>query len=90
MQRMEASTTPFTPPIATFWTPDHTRITPERMRAFDKLLLLVDDWEHLRETGRRIFFEFLRTKPVLTTEEIDDIRAIADFLAECQACKKAA
>lgn len=51
-------------------------------RAVDRFYELHDDLEAMRAIHRRVFFEFLRTKPSLTVEEIDNLWAISDLLAD--------
>lgn len=51
-------------------------------RVLDKFYELHDDLEAMRTIYHRVFFEFLRTKPTLTVEEIDNIWAISDLLAD--------
>ncbi|WP_161599412.1 hypothetical protein [Hymenobacter nivis] len=40
-----------------------------------------DDLPALASTTRRMFFEFLRTSPTLSAEEVDHLHALGDLLA---------
>jgi hypothetical protein len=73
----------------TFRLPSNTLITQELLTAFDHFLLLNEDLSSVSKTFRRLFFEFLRTQPNLSGDEVDDIRGLADFLAECRQLKAA-
>jgi hypothetical protein len=42
---------------------------------------LNDDLPAVQAIGRRVFFEFLLTKPTLTTDELEAIWSIAELLA---------
>jgi hypothetical protein len=62
--------------------PTHTRCCP-------KFYELNDDLPATQAVGRRIFFEFLRTKPTLTTDELEIIWSIAELVAELCSAKQA-
>ncbi len=54
--------------------------------AVEKFYLLNDDLDKTQAVARKVFFEFLRTNPTLSSEEIDIIRTYFDLVAElCKA-----
>ncbi len=55
----------------------------------DKFYLLNDDLDATQAVARKMFFEFLRTKPSLSTDEIETIQSFADLLAELCKVKRA-
>lgn len=52
------------------------------IEAVEKFYALTDDAGMPLATMRRVFFEFLGTKPTLSNEEIETIHAVADLLDE--------
>jgi hypothetical protein len=48
----------------------------------NKFYELNDDLVAVQNVTRRVFFEFLRTKPTITTEELDMLWSVADLLAD--------
>ncbi|QIX60851.1 hypothetical protein HER32_06545 [Hymenobacter sp. BT18] len=60
-----------------------TRLSTELLLAFDRFLRLSEDIGHVQQTTAKVFFEFLKTRPELDAAEIDDWRAVTEFLNEC-------
>jgi hypothetical protein len=56
------------------------------LTAVSKFFEMNDDLDAIEATNRRVLFEFLRTKPTLSTDEVDNLWAIADLLADL--CKE--
>jgi hypothetical protein len=53
-------------------------------RAVDKFYALIDEGHAPTEVTRRVFFEFLRTKPTLSLNETETLWAVADLLADLE------
>ncbi|WP_125916421.1 hypothetical protein [Hymenobacter coccineus] len=58
-----------------------TPLPPSAVVAVEKFLEMNDDLPALSTTTRRMFFEFLRTGPTLTPEEVEHLHALGDLLA---------
>jgi hypothetical protein len=54
--------------------------TTHLLSAIQKFYDLNDDMPALLSVSRRVFFEFLRTKPTLTTDDIDRIYSVIDLV----------
>ena len=50
------------------------------LTAIQKFYDLNDDMPALLSVSRRVFFEFLRTKPTLTTDDIDRLYSVIDLV----------
>lgn len=53
-----------------------------QVAAIEKFYELNDDLEALRSLNQRILFEFLRTKPTLSTDEIEMIWSFSELLSD--------
>lgn len=58
------------------------------LAAVQKFYDLNDDLSAAQAVGRRVFFEFLRTKPTLSTDELDILWSVSELLAALGNAKK--
>jgi hypothetical protein len=56
--------------------------------ATEKFIRLNDDFDAVQAVTRRVFFEFLRSKPTLSTEEIEMLHSISELIAEIGAASR--
>lgn len=66
------------------------RLTPSTAQAaIEKYYLLTDNPTALQAILRRMFFEFIRTQPTLSREDIDHLWVVADLVADLEAARPA-
>ena len=65
-------------------------LLPTTLSAIEKFYALNDDFDAMQALNRRTLFEFLRTKPTLSVDEIDMLWSISELLADLSLAKRTA